>query len=101
MSRLPPCLSAGQKHCRQAGALTARRAPPPRPAWQASGGDDGVLRVWDLRSLADNAFVANFAYHRWVGWGREAVATGSLPCGDGGAGACRPSHPHSRAFLEG
>ena len=30
----------------------------------ASGGDDGVLRVWDRRALADGAFVANFAYHR-------------------------------------
>jgi hypothetical protein len=36
----------------------------------ASGGDDGALRVWDLRTFgADRAaneksFVANFTYHR-------------------------------------
>ena len=31
----------------------------------ASGDDAGVMRVWDLRNLADGAHVANFAYHRW------------------------------------
>ena len=31
----------------------------------ASGDNAGVMRVWDLRNLADGAHVANFAYHRW------------------------------------
>ena len=32
----------------------------------ASGDDAGVMRVWDLRNLADGAHVAKFAYHRRV-----------------------------------
>ena len=32
------------------------------PHTLASGGDDGCLRVWDLRTLA--APVADFSYHR-------------------------------------
>ncbi len=35
--------------------------PPPT---QASGGDDGALRVWDLRAFAAGSAVANFEYHR-------------------------------------
>ena len=30
----------------------------------ASGADDGVFRIWDLRSFADDAAVASFSYHR-------------------------------------
>lgn len=38
----------------------------------ASGGDDGALRVWDLRMFGRDAaaneasYVANFTYHRHV-----------------------------------
>jgi hypothetical protein len=30
----------------------------------ASGADDGGLRVWDLRSFKDGAFVSQFNFHR-------------------------------------
>ena len=30
----------------------------------ASGGDEGVLKVWDLRTLATGKHLANFAHHR-------------------------------------
>ena len=49
----------------------------------ASGGDDGVLRVWDLRAFsADRAaneasFVANFAYHRQAA--QPSSWTGRMP----------------------
>lgn len=33
----------------------------------ASGGDDGTLRVWDLRSFAAGQHVAKFAHHRCGG----------------------------------
>lgn len=41
--------------------LPASHAPP---LIQASGGDDGALRVWDLRAFKEGAAVASFSYHR-------------------------------------
>lgn len=32
----------------------------------ASGGDEGVLKVWDLRAFAEGKHLANFAHHRCV-----------------------------------
>ena len=52
----------------------------------ASGGDDGRLRVWDLRSFSDGAFVANFAHHRApitsVGWSPWEAAMLSAAAAD-------------------
>eukprot|EP00877_Chromochloris_zofingiensis_P002662 jgi/Chrzof1/12397/Cz06g33010.t1 len=30
----------------------------------ASGADDGAMRIWDLRSLKDDGFVSQFAFHK-------------------------------------
>lgn len=30
----------------------------------ASGGDDGSLRIWDLRSFSSGSYVSNFQFHK-------------------------------------
>ena len=43
----------------------------------ASGGDEGVLKVWDLRTFADGKHLANFAHHR-CGWPWHVTAMWSF-----------------------
>lgn len=30
----------------------------------ASGGDDGTLRIWDLRNFSQGSYVSNFSFHK-------------------------------------
>jgi ribosome assembly protein RRB1 len=50
----------------------------------ASGADDGVFRIWDLRHFAAGGFVANFSYHsqavtsiEWALFDSSTLATAS------------------------
>ena len=54
------------------------------PAMLASGADDGVFRIWDLRHFAEGGFVANFSYHsaaitsiEWAMFDSSTLATAS------------------------
>ena len=54
------------------------------PAMLASGADDGVFRIWDLRSFAAGSFVAGFSYHtaavtsiEWSQFDSSTLATAS------------------------